>query len=115
MDQPTIRLMIREKLTDRISTPAEQELRQQIHARLSEGHLGSVDGGVSKSQRGTGQPCIVCRRAIEPAEVEREVAGARVCLHAHEACYKLWREESVACRAAAGPELGRERGRRGSL
>ncbi len=109
MDQPTIRLMIREKLTDGMSTPAEQELRQQIHARLSEGHLGSVDGGVSKSHQGTGGPCVVCRRSIEPAEVEREVEGAGVCLHAHEACYKLWREESVACRAG-----GRERVREGA-
>lgn len=109
MDQPTIRLMIREKLTDGMSTPAEQELRQQIHARLSEGHLGSVDGGVSKSHQGTGGPCVVCRRSIEPTEVEREVEGAGVCLHAHEACYKLWREESVACRVG-----GRERVREGA-
>jgi hypothetical protein len=114
MDQPTICLLIREKLTEGIFTPAERELRQQIHARLSEGHLGSVDGSVPKSQRGTGQPCIVCRRAIEPAEVEREVKGAGVCLHAHEACYKLWREGSVACRTAT-LELRWERSRRGSL
>jgi hypothetical protein len=104
MDQPTLRLLI-----------GETELKRQIHARLSEGRLGSVAGTVSKSQRGTGRPCVICRRTIQPADVEREVEGAGVCLHAHEVCYILWREESVACRAGAGLERGRERARRSSL
>jgi hypothetical protein len=104
MDQPVLRLLI-----------GETELKRQIHARLSEGRLGSIADSVSKSQRGTGRPSVVCRRTIGPAEVEREVESAGVCLHAHEACYRLWREESVACRAAAGPERGRERARRSSL
>jgi hypothetical protein len=76
----------------------DNDLRRQIRARLSEGRLARV-GGVSRSHRGTGRPCIVCRRAIEPTEVEREVGGAGVFLHAHEACYKLWREESGGRRA----------------
>jgi hypothetical protein len=104
MDHPTRRLLI-----------GEPELKRQIHARLSEGRLGSVAGRVSKSQRGTGRPCVICRRTIKPADVEREVEGAGVCLHAHEVCYILWRKESVACRAGAGLERGRERVRRGSL
>jgi hypothetical protein len=41
----------------------------------------------------------VCRRAIEPNEVERQAGGLGVFLYAHEACYKLWREESVVFRA----------------
>jgi hypothetical protein len=77
----------------------DDALRRQIRARLSEGRLPAVDG-VSKSHRGTGRPCIVCRRAIEPKEVERELDGVGVTLIAHEECYKLWREESVAARAA---------------
>lgn len=77
-------------------------LKRQIRVQLSDGRLGSVNG-VSKSQRGTGRPCVVCRRAIGPTEVEREVEGQGVFLHAHEACYKPWREESVARRAAAAP------------
>jgi hypothetical protein len=79
---------------------ADDDLRRQVRARLSEGRLPSVDG-VSKSHRGTGRPCIVCRRAIDPTEVERELDGVSVALIAHEACYKLWREESVARRASA--------------
>ncbi len=63
------------------SAASDGELRQQIRARLS-------------------GPCIVCRRAIEPTEVERQVEGVGVFLYAHEACYKLWREESVAGRVA---------------
>jgi hypothetical protein len=76
----------------------DEELRRQIGARLLEGRLPSVNG-VSQSHRGTGHPCIVCRRAIEPTEVERQVGGLGVSLFAHETCYKLWREESVARRA----------------
>ena len=96
------------------SCASDDALKRQIRAQLSEGRLGSVDG-VSKSQRGTGRACTVCRRTIEPTEVEREVEGQGVVLHAHEACYKPWREESVARRAAAGPVLGWGGARRASL
>ena len=76
--------------------PSDDELREQVRARLAEGRLSAVDG-VSQSHRGTGRPCIVCRRAIEPSEVEREVTGCSgVILTAHEACYKPWRDESRA-------------------
>jgi hypothetical protein len=81
------------------SAASDGELRQQMRARLSEARLPPVNG-VSRSSRGTGRPCIVCRRAIEPIEVERQVEGVGVFLYAHEACYKLWREESVAGRVA---------------
>jgi hypothetical protein len=77
------------------SGSTDDELRRQIRARSAENRLPSVDG-VSKSHRGTGRPCIVCRRGIEPTEVERELDGMGVTLIAHEACYVLWREESVA-------------------
>jgi hypothetical protein len=99
----------------RASCASDDALRRQIEAQLSEGRLPSVHG-VSKSHRGTGGPCIVCRRTIGPTDVEREVEGPGVFFHAHEACYKPWREESVAHRTATGRELGREttlaRGRR---
>lgn len=72
----------------------DDELREQVRARLAEGRLPTADG-VSQSHRGTGRPCIVCRRAIEPVEVEREVTGASgVVLTAHEECYRPWRQES---------------------
>src|SRR6266403_1296594 len=79
------------------SAASDGELRQEMRARLSEARLPPVNG-VSRSSRGTGRPCIVCRRAIEPTEVERQVESVGVFLYAHEACYKLWREESVAGR-----------------
>ena len=69
--------------------------------------LGSIEGrlpavqGVLKSHRGTGRSCIVCRLLIEPNQVEREVSGPGVFLRAHEACYSLWREESVAAARGA--------------
>ena len=73
------------------SYDTNEELGRQVRARLSEGRLVPADG-LSKSHRGTGRPCIVCRRAIDPPEVEREVESRGVFLHAHEACYKVWRE-----------------------
>jgi hypothetical protein len=71
---------------------AHDELSRQVHAGLAEGRLPSVYG-VSKSRRGTGRPCVVCRQAIEPAHVEREVCLG-VVLQAHEDCDKTWREQS---------------------
>ncbi len=85
------------------SCASDDALKRQIRAQLSEGRLGSVNG-VSKSREGTGRPCIVCCRTIGPTEVEREVEGQGVFLHAHEACYKPWREESVAGRTADRPD-----------
>ena len=76
------------------SSLSQEQLRQQIRVRLAQGRLPLING-VSKSHRGTGRPCIVCRRAIEPREVERQLDGVGVVLVAHEACYVLWREESV--------------------
>ena len=73
----------------------DDDLRREVRARLSDDRLPMLDGP-SKSHRGTGRPCIVCRRPIEPAEVEREVDSIGVVLIAHEACYKIWREESKA-------------------
>ena len=73
---------------------ADDDLRRQVRVRLSERRLPAING-VSKSHRGTGRPCIVCRRVIESIEVERELDGVSVVLIAHEACYAIWREESV--------------------
>jgi hypothetical protein len=101
----------------RPATASDDELRGQVRARLAEGRLPAVDG-VSRSHRGTGRPCIVCRRAVEPVEVEREVTGrSGAVLTAHEACYKPWREESrvwrdlVAIGAAADRSCVRAGGR----
>jgi len=84
----------------------DEELKCQTRSRLLEGRLPIVDG-VSRSRRGTGHPCIVCRGAIEPTEVERQADGAGVFLFAHEVCYKLWHDESVALRAAEALKVQR--------
>jgi hypothetical protein len=73
----------------------DDELRRQIRARLSEARLPAVNGAW-KSHPGTGRPCIVCRGAIEPIQVERQLDGVGIVLIAHEACFTLWCEESVA-------------------
>jgi len=73
---------------------SEEQLRQQIRVRLVQGRLLPV-GGAYKIHKGTGRPCIVCRREIAPTEIEHEADGPGVVLIAHEACYRLWQEESV--------------------
>jgi hypothetical protein len=71
-----------------------EQLRQQIRVRLAQRRLFPASG-VYRTRRGRGQPCLVCRRDVGRTEVECEVGGAGVVLVAHEACYMLWREESV--------------------
>lgn len=44
------------------------------------------------------RPSVVRRRVIDSTQVERKVESADVFMHAHDACYKLWREESAAHR-----------------
>ena len=95
LDEYIVREQARAADRWKASCLSDDALKQQIRAQMSEGLLGYVEG-VSKSQRGTGRPCVVCRRTIGPTEVEREVGSQGVVLHAHEACYKPWREESVA-------------------
>ncbi len=76
------------------SSLSEEQLKQQIRVRLAQGRLPVIDG-VYKTHRGTGRPCIVCRREIAPTEIEHEADGAGIVLIAHEACYRFWREESA--------------------
>ena len=73
------------------SCAADDALRRRI-ARLTEDPLPLIRG-VSRSRRGNGRPCIVCREVIATTDVEREV-GVGMIMHAHEACYEVWHEES---------------------
>ena len=82
-----------------ISSLSEAQLRQQIRVRLAQERLLPV-GGAYKTHKGTGRPCIVCRREIAPTELEHQTDGLSVVLIAHEACYRFWREESVIQRVA---------------
>jgi len=75
------------------------DLRREIRARLSQGRLVLADG-LSGSRRGTRRPCIVCRGAIEPTTSSGKWKAQWVFLHAHEACYRVWRDESLAQRAS---------------
>ena len=83
------------------------QLRQQIRVRLVQGRLPTA-GGTYKRQRGTGRACLVCRRAIDRTDMECETAeSGRVVLTAHEACYMLWREESLSHRTEGQRTEGR--------
>lgn len=73
---------------------SEQQLKQQIRVRLRQGRL-PVANGAYATLRGTGRPCIVCRRAIESPGIECEVEAPGIVLHAHITCHHLWREVSL--------------------
>ena len=78
------------------SSLSTEQLRQQVRVRLAQGRLPAVDG-VYKNRRGTGRPCMVCRRLVASDEIEYgEIDRAGAVLVAHEACYVLWRQESVS-------------------
>jgi len=79
-----------------MSLLSAEQWRQRIRVRLAQERLPAIVVGIYKTHRGTGRPCIVCRRATESTEVERELDGVGVVLIAHETCYALWREESVS-------------------
>jgi len=79
-----------------------EQLSQQIRVRLAQERLPGANG-VYKTRRGTSRPCIICRRAIEATDVAFEVADAGAVLAAHEACYMLWREQSVSSLAPRRP------------
>ena len=77
---------------------SEGQLRQQLRVRLAQGRL-PLARGVYRTQRGIGRPCIVCRRAVMSPDAQHEVSSTGGVLITHEACYLLWREESVSSQA----------------
>ena len=77
----------------------EDQLKQQIRVRLTQRRLPAARGPYM-SHRGTGRPCIVCRREIESSEIECAVEAEGITCQAHVTCHHLWREVSLA--------LGRE-------
>lgn len=81
---------------------SSDQLRQQLRVRLTQERL-PIAGGIYKTHRGTGRPCIVCRRSVGAAEPQYEVDGVGEVLIAHETCYALWREESVSSLAPRRP------------
>jgi hypothetical protein len=78
------------------SSLSPEQLRQQVRIRLADRRLTPTTVGIYKIHRGTGRPCLVCLREIAPNQDQYEIQGAGVVLIAHDACYVLWREESIA-------------------
>lgn len=84
------------------SSLSQDQLKQQIRVRLAQGRLPVIDGAYN-TRRGTGRPCIVCRREIGRTEMEYELDDIGVVLIAHDECYMLWREGSVSHGAERRP------------
>lgn len=68
---------------DRILTLSPEKLRQQIRVRLAQERLPPLVIGIYQTQRGTGRPCLVCRREIRSNETEYYVDGGGVVMSAH--------------------------------
>jgi hypothetical protein len=80
-------------------------LRQRVRAALGAGLL-PLGRLTSVVRRGSGGPCLVCGRAIEPNELEYEVQlddQRRLrAVFVHEPCYRVWRVETTALARKAG-------------
>jgi hypothetical protein len=72
-------------------------LRRKVREALASKSLPPANLG-SSARRGSGQPCFVCDQPIGPHDVERNVRisrrGDRTVV-VHEACYLLWRVETI--------------------
>jgi hypothetical protein len=73
---------------------SSEQLRQQIRIRLARGRLPAADG-VYRHRPGGGEACAVCRRAVNADGAAYGVGNPPRILVAHQACYALWREESL--------------------
>ena len=74
-------------------------LRQRAQRLLAEHRLPSTTPGRTWAGHGSGEPCALCREAIEPAEYEMEVeyetgAGVRTYIF-HRPCHALWDAERL--------------------
>jgi hypothetical protein len=81
---------------------SEGQLRQQLRVRPAQGRPPLLVGGLQDAA-GIGRPCIVCRRAAMSPDAQHEVSSTGGILITHEACYLLWREESVSSQAPRQP------------
>jgi len=86
---------------------SEDLLRHSLRYRLAAGELARIHQRQSWAGRAEIEAsCAVCRRPIEPGAPEYEVRDdASSVLHAHAACYFMWRLESFAM--ASRNELSR--------
>jgi hypothetical protein len=86
--------------------PEPMTLRRKVREALASKSLPPANLG-SSARRGSGRPCFVCDQPIGPHDVERNVRigrrGDRTVV-VHEACYLLWRVETIFCMR---PDLGR--------
>lgn len=78
------------------SSLTTEQLRKQVQIRLADRRLPPTTVGIYKMHRGTGRPCLVCLREIRPNQDQYEIQGTGVSMIAHEPCYVMWREESIA-------------------
>ena len=85
-----------------LSVLSPEQLRQQIRVRLARGRLPAVDG-VYRHHRGGGEACAVCRRAVNDDGAAFGAGNPPLVLVAHQACYALWREESLVASAPRIP------------
>ena len=77
MDQPTIRLLIQEKLAD---------------GRLPRDHFPSI-----RSRQGHGETCDGCEGTVTRAQILMEISDAMACqVQVHVGCYYVWVVERQA-------------------
>jgi len=81
--------------TDLLLTKFERELRPMARERLAGGQLPGEEPTRFWGGFGTGQPCSLCRKPIQPDEIEYEVRIEAVvqALQFHRVCLYAWQLE----------------------
>ena len=83
--------------TDLLLRKLERELRPIARERLAKGQLPREADARLWSGFGTGQPCSLCDKPIQPGEIEYEVLVEAVvqALRFHRVCHYAWQLESA--------------------
>lgn len=74
----------------------EAALRHRVRDMLRRGELPSAPGRLWAG-KGSGRPCAICRKPIEPRSVEFETDGASP-LVVHRSCHTVWMHEAARTR-----------------
>jgi hypothetical protein len=84
------------RTTDLLLSRFEKELRPIARERIGKGQLPHEAPTRFWGGFGTGQPCSVCAKPIEPDEIEYEVKPSKAALQTlrfHRVCHYAWQLE----------------------
>jgi hypothetical protein len=86
-------------------------IEEQLHAiargRIASGRLPCVTHSRTWGGKGTGRPCALCDRLIQPPQIEYEVEtttdGGTITLFFHRVCQSIWQIECTQAQLEEAP------------